>query len=210
MSAASGRRERRSWEQGLLAALAYPANLAFAGVATFLLALPLVTALPAAIAGARAMDGWLRHGDDTVFTATFREFAATWRRTLPLGALSLVVVALLGVDGAFLWSRLVGGGSAALLLAAATIPVTVTVALVLLAVPVAATRSPDGSWRSWLVEAGYLVARRPARAGVLLLLTVAFALTCVLVPTVIPFFGLSVPVYLALVSLGPSSPGSAT
>jgi uncharacterized membrane protein YesL len=183
--------------------MAYPANLAFAGLAAFLLALPMVTALGASVAAARSMGRWLREGDDAVFTATFREFAATWRRTLAPGVAAVVVVVMLSVDAVFLWRQLTDGTSPiALLLAAGTVPVAVAVALVLLALPVAAARTPDASAKAWLVEAGYLIARRPMRAAVLLVITVAFALTCYLLPTAVPFFGLSVPVYLALVSLG--------
>ena len=191
--------------------MAYPANLAFAGLAAFLLALPLFTALGAAVAAGRSMDRWLRAGDDTVFTNTFREFAATWRRTLAPGIGAAAVVFVLSVDAVFLWRQLTGGTSPiALVLAAGTVPVAVTVALVLLAVPVAAARTPDASARAWLVEAGYLVARRPIRAAVLLVIAVAFALTCYLLPTAVPFFGLSVPVYLALVSLGDRQAGMDT
>jgi uncharacterized membrane protein YesL len=183
--------------------MAYPANLAFAGLAAFLLALPLVTALGATVAAARSMGRWLREGDDAVFTATFREFAATWRRTLAPGVAAVAVVVMLSVDAVFLWRQLTGGTSPiALLLAAGTVPVAVAVALVLLALPVAAARAPDASAKAWLMEAGYLIARRPMRAAILLVITVAFALTCYLLPTAVPFFGLSVPVYLALVSLG--------
>lgn len=203
MSSTEGRPARHGWAQATLRFLAYPANLAFAGVAAFVLALPLVTALPAAVAAARSMDDWLREGSDTVFTSTFREFAASWRRTLPLGVLAAVIVAMLMLNGAFLWAQLARGTSGpALALGAATIPVAVSAGLFLLALPVAATRNRDGTAREWLVEAGYLVTSRPLRAAGLLALSSAMVVTFAFVPTVIPFFGISVPVYLALVSLG--------
>lgn len=189
--------------------LAYPANLMFAGLAAFVLALPLVTALPAAVAAARSMDGWLRNDSSTVFTSTFREFAATWRRTLLPGVVSLVVVAILVVDGLFLWNQLTQGTSGLGLAAgAASVPVAVTVALLLLAFPVAASRNRDGTAGQWLIEAAHLVITRPVRAASLLVLTVAILFTCVLVPTIIPFFGISVPVYLALVSFTSATAGS--
>lgn len=196
-------RPRRNWEHQLLRLMSFPANLAFAGLAAFVLALPLVTALGAAVAAARSLDRWLREGDDAVFTTTFREFAATWRRTLAPGVAVVAIVIVLCVDAVFLWRQLIGGTSpVALLLAAGTVPVAIAIALVLLALPVAAARTPDASAKDWLVEAGYLIARRPARAAILLVIAVAFTLTCYLLPTAVPFFGLSVPVYLALVSLG--------
>lgn len=196
-------RRQSGWEQSVLKWLAYPANLAFAGLAAFLLALPLVTALPAVVAAARSMDGWLRHDSTTVFTSTFREFRATWRRTLPLGILAVVIVGILAVDAMFLWTQVTTGTSGvALAVAAASIPVAVAVALFLLALPVAASRNRDGTAREWLIEAGYLITTRPVRALVLLVLTGALVSTYLLLPTLVPFFGLSVPVYLALVSLG--------
>ena len=201
----------QGWVEPTLRFLAYPANLAFAGLAAFVLALPLITALPAAIAAARSIDGWLHDGDTTVFTSTFREFGATWRRTLPLGILTVVILAMLTFDGAFLWAQMATGTRGpALALGAASIPVAVSVGLMLLALPVAASRNRDGTVRHWLLEAGYLVTTRPLQATVLLALSSAVTITLVLVPTIIPFFGISVPVYLALVSLGaPSTPRQA-
>jgi uncharacterized membrane protein YesL len=157
------------------------------------------------------MDRWKREGADAVFTTTFREFAATWRRTLVPGVAAVAVMGVLSVDAVFLWRQLTGGTSPiALLLAAGTIPLDIAVALLLLAFPVAAAHSRDDSAKTWLVEAGYLIMRRPARATVLLLITIAFTLTCYLLPTVVPFFGLSVPVYLALVSLGDDQASTGT
>lgn len=207
MSLTQRRAAGHGWEQTALRVLAYPANLAFAGVAGLLLALPLVTALPAAIAVGRSLDGWLREDSTTVFTSTFREFAATWRRTLPLGALGAVVVGFLVFDGWFLWAQVTSGTSGlALAIGAASVPVAISVALMLLALPVAASRNRDGTAKEWLIEAGYLVTTRPLRATILLVLAVAVLVTLVLVPTVLPFFGFSVPVYLALTSLGGSAP----
>ncbi|CAM3490137.1 DUF624 domain-containing protein [Occultella aeris] len=202
MSAVTTRR-RRGWEQRLLAAMAYPANLALGGVAAFLLALPLVTAVPAVIALGRAYGTWLREGDDAVFTGTFTEFARTWRRTLPLGVVGAVAAAVLIVNAQFLLARLQAGPDPfALVLVPATVVVGSAILLLLLGLPVAAARSRDAGPKRWLVEAGYLVARRPVRALALLLIVAAFAFTCGLLPTIVPFLGLSVPVYLAHVSLG--------
>ncbi|PXA67250.1 DUF624 domain-containing protein [Cryobacterium arcticum] len=201
---------QRGWEHRLLAALAYPANLAFVGVAALLLAVPIVTILPASIAAGRALRAWLQDGETAVFTATFREFGATWRRTLPLGVGSVVVVFLLLVDSVFLGQQLsaaeAGASPVALILAAAAVPVAVAVTLLLLALPVAGAKSPDATARQWLVESGYLIARRPIQALLLLATVAFFVLTCYLLPTLVPFFGLSLPVYLAIVTLGREKP----
>ncbi|WP_104165480.1 DUF624 domain-containing protein [Cryobacterium sp. N22] len=204
----------RGWEHRLLAAMAYPANLAFVGVAALILALPVVTILPASVAAARALRLWLQDGETAVFTATFREFGATWRRTLPMGVGSVAVVLLLSVDSFFLGQQLSAAGAGAspvaLVLAAATVPVALAVTLLLLALPVAAARSREGTARQWLVEAGYLIARRPVQALLLLAIVVIFFLTCYLLPTLVPFFGLSLPVYLALVTLGRNTGGTSS
>ena len=203
------RTAKPGWEHSLMRLLAYPANLMFAGLAAFVLAIPLVTALPAAVAAARSMDGWLRNDSNTVFTSTFREFGATWRRTLLPGVVTVVLVAILVVDGLFLWSQ-VNQGTSGLGLAAgaASVPVAVAVALLLLAFPVAASRNRDGTTKQWLIEAAYLIISRPLRAATLLVLSIAIVFTCVLLPTIIPFFGISVPVYLALVSLSATTAAS--
>lgn len=194
---------RRRWEERLLAGLAYPANLALAGLAATVIALGIITVLPAAVAASRALDAWLRDGEDAVFTGTFRELRATWRRTLPLGAAATLCTGVLSVNAVFLWNRSDGGTNGpALILGAATVVVACTLALLVLALPVAATRSPDAGPRAWVVEAAALVAGRPVRAVVLLALVVALLATLWLLPTLAPFVAISVPAYLALVTLG--------
>lgn len=194
------------WEQRLLALCAYPANIGLGGVAAFLLALPLVTLLPAAIALARAFALWRTNGDDAVFTNTFREFAATWRRSIGVGILAFVSVALLAVDGVFLTAQLSSGSaSLAVLFAAAAIPVAIVVGMALLAIPVAAARNRDGSMREWLSLAGHLIAVMPLRSLFLLAFTVAFLVTCLLLPTVLPFVGVSVPIFFAIITWGTAS-----
>jgi uncharacterized membrane protein YesL len=196
-------RPRRRWEERLLAGLAYPANLALAGLAATVIALGIITVLPAAVAASRALDAWLREGEDAVFTGTFRELRATWRRTLPLGVGATVCTAVLTVNAVFLWHRSEGGTDGpALVLGAATVVVGCSLALLVLAIPVAATRSPDAGARAWGVEAAALVAGRPVRAVVLLALVVALLATLWLLPTLAPFVAISGPAYLALVTLG--------
>lgn len=196
-------RPRRRWEERLLAALTYPANLVLVGLAATVIALGVVTVLPAAVAASRALDSWLREGEDAVFTGTFRELRATWHRTLPLGVAATVCTAVLTVNAMFLWHRSEGGTDGpALVLGAATVVVGCALALLVLAIPVAATRSPDAGPRAWVVEAAALVAGRPVRSVVLLALVAALLATLWLLPTLAPFVAISVPAYLALVTLG--------
>jgi len=193
--------KRTRWELKLLGLFAYPANIGLGGFAAFLLALPLVTLLPAAIALARAFELWRSNGDDAVFTNTFREFAATWRRSIGVGILAAVSVVLLTVDGLFLSAQLTSGSAGiAVLFAAAAIPVAAVVGMALLAIPVAAARDRAGTMREWLALAAHLIAVMPLRSLFLLVFTVAFLLTCLLLPTVLPFVGLSLPVFFALIT----------
>ncbi|HEY8471133.1 MAG TPA: hypothetical protein VIL37_00655 [Natronosporangium sp.] len=196
-------RPRGRWAQRLLAFLAYPANLALAGLAGFLLALPVVTWLVAWIAAGRAMHAWLAEGDQRAFVNTFREFAAVWRRSLPVSVPATVVVTVLSVNLLFLGSQ---DTPVAFLFGAATIPVAAGVALVALMLPAAAAIEPDARMRQWLRGAVALAAARPLRSLLLLAIVAAFGATCTLLPTIVPFFGVSLPVWLALETATRSTP----
>ncbi|GIJ00584.1 putative membrane protein YesL [Sediminihabitans luteus] len=194
-------RERRGggWEGTALRVLGYPANLALAGVVAFLVAVPLVTAFPAAVALARALARWQDDGDDAVATNVVRELRATWRRTWRTGVLVGVALVLLTVDVLFLVAQLsTPSAGAAVVLGGATVPVVCVVALVLLLVPVAVAGDPDGDVRTWLRGAAGLAARRPLRVVGTLALGGLVAATCVALPTLAPFFLMSLPLDLAL------------
>lgn len=193
-----GSRAPRGWEGRVLGALVHPMNIAAAGLAAAVLSLGVVTAIPAAIAASRAMQRWLAGDDQAVFTGVFREFAATWRRSLPLGVAAVLVGAVLIVDVAFLMDQLAHGSGVAIALLAATVPVAIALGLLALALPVSAALHRDASARDWFFGAGALVARRPFTAILLLIAVVTFGLCCYLFPTLLPFFGMSLPAYLAL------------
>lgn len=199
----------KGWEQKVLGFLSYPANIVLGGLAAFLLALPVVTLMPAAIALARAFSSWRDTGNDEVFTNTFREFAATWRRSLGLGFVALVPLALLVGDILFLLARLAdeGGNPLALLISAAFIPVAAVLCLMLLAIPVAAAHEREGSWRTWLRAAAVLVVMKPLNSFMVLLVLLTVLLVCIVFPTMIPFIGISAPIYLALVFWATQSSG---
>lgn len=188
---------RRRWEHRLLAILAYPANLAFAGVAAFVLTVPIVTWLSAWIAAGRALHGWLVDEEDQVFTQTFREFAQTWRRTLPASMLATAVAGVLATNVLFLGQQ---DSPVAFVLGMATIPVASALALIALMLPAAAASDHDGTMRGWSRAAARAAAARPLGSLVLLAIVAAFGLTCVVLPTIVPFFGASLPVWLGLVT----------
>ncbi len=188
----------------MLGFLSYPANIALGGVAAFVLALPLVTLIPASIALARAFATWRETGNDSVFTNTFREFGATWRRSLVIGLISLVVMVILVADIFFLVTQLAVGGAPqpVILVAAAVIPIGAVVSLVLLSIPVAAAQHRDGTARQWLRAAVGLVVGRPLASLGMLVVFATVLLACVALPTLVPFAGMSVPIYAAVVLWG--------
>lgn len=193
------RRRSEGWEAAALRALSYPANLALGGVVAFLVALPVITALPAAVALTRAFAAWHDDGDDAVVTNTLRELRATWRRTWRAGIALGTVLLLLVIDLLFLVSRIgTASGGLAVVLAGATAPVACLAGIAFLLVPVAATRDPDGSMRRWAGGAVILALRSPLRTVVVLALAVAVLATCAVLPTLAPFVALSVPLYLAV------------
>lgn len=208
--AVESRPRSQRWEHKLLALLGYPVNIALGGVAAFLLALPLITVLPAAVALSRALLRWRTDGDEAVFTNTFREFARTWRRTIPLGAAALLIVFVLALDTLFLLAKLTADPNGpALVLAAATLPVAILTGLFLLAVPTAAAQTPGATAGAWLRAATQLIFAAPIRSIVCLAIATACLMTCVLLPTILPFVGLSIPCYLALITWSPVNPNPA-
>lgn len=189
---------RRRWEERALAVLAYPANLAFAGLAGFLLSLGVVTWLSAWVAVGRALRSWSVDEDDRVFTNTFRAFAGTWRRTLPWSVAATVIAVVLGVNLLFLGRQ---HSPVALVLAMASIPVVVAFGLAVLTAPAMSARLPEATMRQWLVTGIAVAGRRPFASLVLVAIVGAFGATCVLLPTIAPFLGVSVPVWLGLVTV---------
>jgi hypothetical protein len=71
--------EASGWAGAALRGLEWVAYPAIAGAAFCLLALGVVTWLPALAAVAAALDGWRRDGDTRVFTGVFAGFPGYWR-----------------------------------------------------------------------------------------------------------------------------------
>ncbi len=198
MNAPSARRRRRDpWETSVLGWLTYPANLAFAGIAGFVLALPLVTALSGAIAAGVALDRW-RDGDESgVFTGTFHAFRETWRRTLGLSVAGALLGAALVANWVFLLTR---DSPLAIILLGALVPVTVVALLLVVHLPAAVAANPDGGARDWVSGSFALSFARPLGSLAVLVVVVTWGVFLLLLPTVIPFFGISVPVLVGLIS----------
>lgn len=185
----------------MLAFLSYPTNIVLGGIAAFILALPLVTLLPSAIALARAFALWRENGDDAVFTNTFREFAATWKRSLGIGAVSFGLLTILASDIAFLAEQLSNknGSQIAILFAAAVVPLGALISLLLLAIPVAAAQQSDATGREWIRAAFTLLLAKPFQSLKVAVVLATVILCSVALPTLIPFISISVPTYLAAI-----------
>ena len=194
---APGHGRRVSWETSLLAWLTPLANLALAGVAAFVLAIPLVTAPAAAVAAGVALKGTREDDEDSAFLATFRAWRATWRRTLGVSVAGAVLSALLVVNWVFLLSR---ESPVAIVALGAMVPVSVLLLLLLVHLPAAVAWHPDGRARPWLREALALSLASPLRSLAVCVVVVTWLALCLLLPTIVPFFGLSVPVLAGLVS----------
>lgn len=188
----------------MLAFLSYPTNIALGGIAAFILALPLVTLVPSAIALARAFSLWRENGDDAVFTNTFREFRGTWRRSLGLGIVAFVLLAILLTDVVFLAAQLTNKEDSpiAILFSAAVLPIGALICLLALAIPVAVVQQPDATAREWIRAAFATLVTKPLQSLKVLIVVATVVLSCVALPTLIPIIGISIPTYVAVVLLG--------
>ncbi|WP_061961158.1 DUF624 domain-containing protein [Demequina flava] len=193
------------WELRILDALAYPANIILGALAGLILALPIVTLVPAGVALARSFGQWDVGERDDVFRNTFRHFGQTWRRTVVPGLVGAVVLVVLVIDAVFLVSQLTSGESTiGLVFAAAMVPVAVMVCLYGLALCTASALMPDAATHDWLRAATQIMLSYPARSFGVVLAMCLTAVVCGLLPTLAPFIFMSVPVYAAI-RLWPSS-----
>ena len=205
---AQPRPSRRGWEGQLLTWLSYPMNIALGGLAAFLLALPIVTLLPAMIALGRSLARWICDGDDAVFTNTFREFAAIWRRSLPMGVVAAVVLVVLVADFLFLAIQITTGTSGLeIVMAAAAVPFSILALMFGLAIPIAAATLPGGTRRQWIRGAVVIIVRKPSRSILVFLGACAVVTLCVLLPSLAPFVLLSGPLLLGVLLWGRSAHG---
>ena len=193
----AGRAGGRSWETSLLALLTPIANLALAGLAAFLLALPLVTAPAAAAAAGVALRGTREDEEDSAFLGTFRAWRATWRRTLGVSVLGALLSAVIAVNWLFLLSR---ESPVAIVALGAMVPVTLLLLLLLVHFPAAVAWSTDGGPGEWLRTSFALSLASPLRSLAVCVVVVTWGALCLLLPTIVPFFGLSFPVFVGLVS----------
>ena len=107
-------------------------------------------------------------------------------------------------DIVFLVTQLTVGGAPqpVILVSAAVIPIGAVVSLVLLSIPVAAAQHRDAPGRQWIRAGIGLVVAKPLASLGMLVVLVTVLVACIALPTLVPFAGMSVPIYAAIVLWG--------
>lgn len=194
------------WETKALRAAGAVAAPAFAGAAFCLLALGIVTWLPALAAAACALQSWRQDGAGSCFTGTLRAFPRQWRALWRESLVATAAGAVLVANCAFLLGR----GP----LAFALVPVQVALlaALAVLCLARAVTRATGagegaaaGSRQGW-AAAARLGFARPRRTLALLAVLVVAPVALLPVPLGPLLFGPTLPVLLALSLADPRPP----
>ena len=176
---------REPWQTRVLELLEHPVNLMIANLVWFALVLPIVTWLPATVALAYSLDRWFRDGDDRMIHNILVGWRLQWRRTLPLGVVSGLAVAVLAANGLFLSTR--APGVATVLLGGTGALGLMWLALHLWLVPVAALH-PDLPVTRWVAESAALAVANPLTTVVLITFTVLLVAVLAAFWTFVPFF----------------------
>lgn len=185
----------RRWSGRLLRGLEYVAYPAAAGAAGTVLALGIVTWLPALASTARGLQDWRTDGETRLFRAVLRAFPRYRRALLPHSAAGVAVAVLLAANLYFLSGRT---GLAAFALFAGQVGIVALLVLYHLAVAVCAARTPGGSAAGWRREALAFAFGAPSRGLGLLATAVAATILSVVLPLGPLLFGASVPLLYGL------------
>lgn len=189
------------WEQALLRWLALVTCPAAAGAAFTVLALGVVTWLPALASMAYVLRQWRVDGDDRCFTGVFAAWRRYWRALLPHSVLSTAGAAVLVGNLAFLSGRSGPNGPTGLLafgLLCCQLGLAAGYVVYHLSLAATAGCTPAGTPTTWRHDAVALAFGSPWRT-LLLLSAVAFApLATLVVPLGPALLGTSLPVLLAV------------
>ncbi|MEU2070116.1 DUF624 domain-containing protein [Streptomyces anulatus] len=179
----------------LLRRLEFVAYPAAAGAAFTLLALGVVTWLPALAAMGGALQRWRVDGDSRLFTNTLAAFGGYWRALWLHGLLSTAVAGVLAANTVSLLGR---SEAWTFPLLAAQVGIAAAFVIHHVALAAVAGRDPDGGVRSWSAGALSLGFGSPARGTALLGAVISAVLLSLVVPLGPLLLGPSVPVLLAL------------
>lgn len=178
------------WARTALRWLAWVAYPALAGAAFVVLALGVVTWLPALAAMAETLRSWRRDGEERCFVGVLEAFPRYLRTLLPHSVGSTAALALIGVDVAFLLGR---PEPVAFLLLCGLLGLVAAFVLYHLGLAVAAASCPSRGIGVWRRRALVLAFGSPGR-------TIAWLTSVVAAPV------LSLPVPFGPLFLGPSLP----
>lgn len=189
----------------IISALDTVGNALILQLAFLVCALPVVTAVPAAITLQRQLAD-LRAGERTGPRTFAREFARVWRQSAALGAIGALVAAGFAVAIPFWYSATGPAGRVALAVVVALLGLACGYYLTLLRT---ADLHRDTAWREWLRPAFAHLALRPLRAlwGMAMLGTWLVVLG--FVPTLLLVGAGIVPAVIVRVGLGGTEPGGA-
>jgi uncharacterized membrane protein YesL len=197
--------EALGWAGGALHGLEFIAYPAIAGGAFCLLALGVVTWLPALAAVAAALDRWRRDGDTRVFTGVLTAFPGYWRALWRHALVATAVPAAMLVAIVFLAGR---PEPLAVPLVAVQVGGLAAFAVYHLALAVVAGHDPaaGATWRARALVLGFGSPRRVLVLLAALVLAPVVALPLAVGPLV---FGPSIPVLCGLALLDRADPSIA-
>lgn len=194
----------KGWERGALRAMEFVAQPALAGAAFCLLALGVVTWLPALAAAGSALQDWRRDGAGRPFTGTLRAFPRLWQALWREGLVATAVLVVLILNCLFLLDT---GSAVSLTLLPVQVglmAVTAVYALSLAAVHAAGTdRDPRRG-------AAVLAFGSPRRTVALLLVLLLAPLAVLPIPLGPLLLGPMIPLLLALSLYTPIDPRRTT
>lgn len=190
----------KGWERGALRAMEFVAQPALAGAAFCLLALGVVTWLPALAAAAIALQDWRRDGGGRPFTGTLRAFPRCWHALWKDALAASSLIAVLATNCLFLLGR---GSATAWVLLPVQFALLAALAVYALSLAAAAAVGTDDGFRR---RAAVLAFASPRRSLVLLLALLLVPPAMLPVPLGPPLLGPTVPLLLALSLHAPLNP----
>ncbi|MCX4967678.1 hypothetical protein OHA98_23550 [Streptomyces sp. NBC_00654] len=179
----------------LLRRLEFVAYPVAAGAAFAVLALGVVTWLPALAAMGSALQRWRAEGDSRCFTNTFTAFGRYWRALWRHGLLSTAAAGVLAANIVYFLGR---SEPWTFVVLAAQAGIAAALVIHHVALAAEAGLSPEDSPRTWSLRALALGFGSPARGTALLGAVISAVLLSLVVPLGPLLLGPSIPVLLAL------------
>ncbi|MFV2195077.1 hypothetical protein [Nocardiopsis sp. LOL_012] len=189
----------KGWERGALRAMEFVAQPALAGAAFCLLALGILTWLPALAAAGSALQDWRSEGGGRPFTGTLRAFPRLWRALWRESLIATAVLAVLALNCLFLLDTRSATG---LLLFPVQVGLMAATAVYTLSLAAVSAVGTDEDPRR---RAAVLAFGSPRRTVVLLLVAVLAPFAVLPIPLGPLLFGPTLPLLLALSLLTPAA-----